>query len=44
MLMTIVATIGIFLVVVIIQMAIKIKDQSDELEYLYQVIGREVNK
>jgi len=41
MLTTLLATISLFLVVVIVQMAIVIKDRNDELEYLYEVIRQE---
>jgi len=41
MLTTLLATISLFLVVVIVQMAIVLKDRNDELEYLYEVIRQE---
>jgi len=41
MLTTLLATISLFLVVVIVQMAIVLKDCNDELEYLYEVIREE---
>ena len=41
MLTLILATVSFFLVIVIVQMAIVLKDRNDELEYLYEVIRQE---
>ena len=41
MLTAIFASISLLLVVVIVQMAIVLKDRNDELEYLYEIIRQE---
>ena len=41
MLTGIFASISLLLVVVIVQMAIVLKDRNDELEYLYEIIRQE---
>ena len=41
MITAIFASISLLLVVVIVQMAIVLKDRNDELEYLYEVIRQE---
>ena len=41
MLTAIFASISLLLVVVIVQMAIVLKDRNDELEYLYEIIREE---
>ena len=41
MILTLLATFSLLLVVVIVQMAIVLKDRNDELEYLYEVIRQE---
>ena len=41
MILTLLATFSLLLVVVIVQMAIVLKDRNDELEYLYEVIREE---
>ena len=41
MILTLLATFSLLLVVVIVQMAIVLKDRNDELEYPYEVIRQE---